>query len=374
MIDAIISHFALPGKLARTERFGSGLINDTYLCEMKDGEEMRKYILQRINTSVFKKPEQVMENVEVVTNHIVNRLRAEGVRDPYAITPMLIHIRGGRPFHTDDSGAYWRLFHFIKSGVVYDSVKDERHAYEVGRGLGRFQSLVSDLPPERLHDTLPGFHHTPRCLAEFDEALKVDVKKRSAEVLAEREFVYHRRSLASVLTGLIASKELPIRVVHNDPKVNNVLIHAVTGEALCMIDLDTVKPGIVNFDFGDCLRSAANPAGEDAEDLRMVGLDLPIFEAVTRGYLHEAGGFLTRKEIDMLPAAVKIITFELGIRFLADYLRGDTYFKIRYAGHNLHRARVQFKLLESIERADEGIISIVRKVMNTVDSHDSPML
>ena len=373
MIDEIISHFELPGTLTRTVRFGSGLINDTYLCEIRHGGEMRKYILQRINTSVFKKPEQVMENVEVVTNHIVSRLRAEGVRDPYAITPALIHISGGRSFHRDESGAYWRLFHFIKSGVVYDKVKDVRHAYEIGRGLGRFQSLVSDLPPEKLHDTLPGFHQTPHYLAEFDEALKADAKKRSAEVLAEREFVYHRRSLAPGLTGLIASKELPVRVVHNDPKVNNVLIHAITGEALCMIDLDTVKPGIVHFDFGDCLRSAANPAGEDAEDLRTVGLDLPVFEAVTRGYLREAGGFLTGKEIDMLPAAVKIITFELGIRFLADYLRGDTYFKIRYPEHNLHRARVQFKLLESFEKADEDITSIVSKVINTPGRDDPPM-
>jgi Ser/Thr protein kinase RdoA (MazF antagonist) len=373
MIDTIISYFALPGTLMRTERFGSGLVNDTYLCEVRDGGEMRRYILQRINTSVFKKPEQVMENVEVVTNHIVNRLRAEGVRDPYAITPTLIHISGGRSFHIDDSGAYWRLFHFIESGAVYDSVKDARHAYEVGRGLGRFQSLVSDLPQERLHDILPGFHQTSHYLAEFDEALRADVKKRAAEVLAERKFVYDRRSLAPVLTGLIASKELPVRVVHNDPKVNNVLIHAVTGEALCMIDLDTVKPGVVQFDFGDCLRSAANPAGEDAEDLRTVGLDLSIFEAVTRGYLREAGGFLTDKEIDMLPAAVKVITFELGIRFLADYLRGDTYFKIRYREHNLHRARVQFRLLESVEKAEEDIISIVRNVINSEDGYDPQM-
>jgi Ser/Thr protein kinase RdoA (MazF antagonist) len=363
MIDAIVSHFALPGTLIRTERFGSGLINDTYLCELRDGGEMRKYILQRINTSVFKKPEQVMENVEVVTNHIVSRLRAEGVIDPYTVTPALIHTSGGRSFHIDNSGAYWRLFHFIESGAVYDSVKDARHACEVGRGLGRFQSLVSDLPPERLHDTLPGFHQTPRYLAEFDEALKADVKKRAAEVLADREFVYYRRSLAPLLTDLIASRELPVRVVHNDPKVNNVLIHAVTGKALCMIDLDTVKPNIVHFDFGDCVRSAANPAGEDAEDLSKVGLDLPLFEAVTRGYLREAGGFLTGKEIEMLPASVKVITFELGLRFLADYLRGDTYFKIRYPDHNLHRARVQFKLLESIEKAEEDITSIVQKVL-----------
>lgn len=372
MIDEIVSHFVLPGTLLRTERFGSGLINDTYLCEVRDGGEISKYILQRINTSVFKKPEQVMENVEVVTNHVVSRLLAEGVTDPHAVTPALIHTRSGRSYHIDNFGEYWRLFHFIESAAVYDSVQDTRHAYEVGRGLGMFQSLVSDLSPERLHDTLPGFHQTPRYLAEFDEVIKADVKKRAAQVLVDAEFVYFRRSLAPVLTDLIASKELPVRVVHNDPKVNNVLIHDVTGKALCMIDLDTVKPGIVHFDFGDCVRSAANPAGEDAEDLSKVSLDLHLFEAVTRGYLREAGGFLTGKEIEMLPVSVKVITFELGMRFLADYLRGDTYFKVRYSGHNLHRAQVQFKLLESIEKSEGEIISIVKKVING-ERHDPPM-
>jgi Ser/Thr protein kinase RdoA (MazF antagonist) len=180
-------------------------------------------------------------------------------------------------------------------------------------------------------------------------------------------FVSRERSLASVLMDLMNSGRLPVRVVHNDPKVNNVLIHRATGEALCMIDLDTVKPGIVHFDFGDCVRSAANPAGEDAEDPGTVGLDLPLFEAVTRGYLREAGGFLTEKEVEMLPESVKVITFELGLRFLADYLRGDTYFRIKYPDHNLHRARVQFRLLESIEKAEEAITAVVKKAMNTGD-------
>jgi Ser/Thr protein kinase RdoA (MazF antagonist) len=373
MINAIISHFTLQGRLMKAERFGSGLINDTYLCEFGEGSDIRKYILQRINVAVFRHPEQVMENVEVVTTHIVSRLRAEGVQDPYAVTPALIPTRYGRSFHRDDSGSYWRMLHYIEAGTVFDTVKDVRHACEVGRGLGRFQSLVSDLPPERLHDTMPGFHHTPKYLKEFDDVVNADVKNRAAGVNAEIALVSRRRALAPVLTDLMNSGRIPMRVVHNDPKVNNVLIHTATGGALCMIDLDTVKPGIVHFDFGDCVRSAANPAGEDAEDLSEVGLDLPLFEAVARGYLCEAGDFLTETEIKMLPASIMVITFELGLRFLIDYLRGDTYFRIKYPDHNLYRARVQFKLLESIEKTEEDITAIVKKAMDTGVRHDPPL-
>lgn len=353
MFTTIISQFSIPGTFIKAGRFGSGLINDTYLCEFDDNGEFCKYILQRINTSVFTRPEQVMHNIEAVTTHIAKRLRAEGIAEPFAVTPGLINTRSGRSFLLDENGAYWRMFPFIEAGTVFDTVLNAKHAYELGRGLGRFQSLVSDLPPDRLHDTLPGFHFTPRALSEYDGALKTDVKKRAAGTVIEREFVYRRRSLAPVLTDRIASKELPLRVVHNDPKVNNIMIHRESGEALCMLDLDTVKPGLVHFDFGDCARSAANPAGEDAKDLEAVAIDLALFEAVTEGYLREAGAFLTKQELVMLPWSVKVITFELGLRFLADYLRGDAYFKTTYPTHNLRRAQVQFRLLESIESVED---------------------
>lgn len=358
MIETILSRFSIPGVFLTAGKFGPGLINDTYLCEFRDGSANRKYILQRINTSVFKHPEQVMENVEAVTSHIVNKLRAQGTLDPYAVTPALLHTRDHAWFHRDDSGDYWRIFHFIESGDVHDAVIDVKHAFEIGRGLGRFQTLVSDLAPEKLHDTLPGFHHTPRYLKEYDDALAADKKGRAAEIRTEAGIVSRMRALAPLLVDLMDKGRLPLRVVHNDPKVNNVMIHRLTREALCMLDLDTVKPGIVHFDFGDCVRSAANPAGENA-DLHSVNFDFPLFEAVAKGYLREAGQFLTKKEIEMLPLSVKVITFELGLRFLADYLRGDTYFKIEYPTHNLHRARVQFKLLESIEAAEEMIFSFI---------------
>jgi len=349
--EDMVLNFTLPGALATIEKFGSGLINDTFLCTFRENGEVRKYVLQRINASVFKSPVDLMENVEVVTRHIVDKLRAEGVVDPYTVTPALIHARSGCSHHVDGSGNCWRVFHFIEDGIVFDRVKDSHHAYEVGRGLGRFQSLVSDLAPSRLHDTLPGFHHTPRYLEAYDDAVTRDATGRVAGAGAEREFVSRRRSLAPLLTELMDSGQLPLRVVHNDPKVNNVMVHRISGEALCMLDLDTVKPGLVHFDFGDCVRSVANPAGEDG-DLDRVTFDLPLFRSVTRGYLSEASSFLTQAELDLLPLSVRIITFELGLRFLADYLRGDIYFKVAYPLHNLHRARVQFKLLESIEAAD----------------------
>ncbi len=352
MLEPIIAQFTVSGKLIKTERFGRGLINDTYLCRFQNGEATLKYVLQRINTAVFKHPEQVMDNVEVVTSHIASRLRAKGIRDPSYITPTLVRTRKGNFFLIDNAGWYWRMFHFIESGEVFDRIESTDHAYEVGRGLGVFQALLSDLSPAKLHDTLPGFHITPKYLADYDEALVADVKKRASHVTAEQDFVNARRSLAPVLMDLVSEGKISLRVIHNDPKVNNFMFHAETGKVMCMLDLDTVKPGIVHFDFGDCVRSAANPLGEDAPDLDLVRFDLSLYNAVMRGYMSEAGSFLTQEELALLPKSVEVITFELGIRFLADYLRGDTYFKINYPLHNLHRARVQFKLLQSIESSD----------------------
>jgi Ser/Thr protein kinase RdoA (MazF antagonist) len=351
MIATILSHFDLPGTLVKAERFGSGLINETFLCGFSDGGRVRNYILQHINKSVFKRPDLVMENVATVTEHLQARLRREGVADPVSVTPALVLTRDGRSHHVDGAGEYWRMFHFIETGEVFDIVRDAGHAYEVGRGLGRFQALVADLPPGRLHDTLPGFHHTPIYLSELDEAVRLDPAGRRTEARAEVEFAQRRRHLAPLLTDLMESGRIPIRVVHNDPKVNNVLIDRQTGKALCMLDLDTVKPGIVHFDFGDCVRSAANPAGEDARDLDSVAFDRSRYDALREGYLSEASSFLVQQEIDLLPLSVRVITFELGVRFLADHLSGDAYFRARFSGHNLHRCRVQFRLLERMEQA-----------------------
>ena len=348
--DGIIGQFDVPGTADSCEPFGAGLINETWRCSFRQGDDVRRYLLQKINRRVFTRPDLVMENVETVTAHLAARLRQEGVADPASVSPVLVRTTDGTFSFVDGQGDHWRLFYFIKDGEAADTVSDAGHACEVGRGLGRFQALLSDLLPERLHDTLPGFHHTPLQLRELDDAVRRDARGRVAGATEELLFMVRRRDLAFRLTERLDNGRLPIRVVHNDPKVSNVLIHAKTRKALCMVDLDTVKPGIVHFDFGDCVRSAANPAGEEA-DPADVTFDSALYDAITRGYLEEAAGFLTAEERDLLPLSVKVITYELGVRFLADHLRGDTYFRIDRPGQNLNRARVQFRLLESMEEA-----------------------
>ncbi len=359
MLETITSQFQIGGTFIKAERFGSGLINDTYLCEYKENEKTSKYILQRINSIVFKQPEHVMHNIEVVTSHILKQLSQKGIGNSEITTPTLLYSKKGQPYFRDSLGSYWRLFRFIEVGSVFDTIHDIGHAFEVGCCLGKFQSLTSDIKPQLLHVTLPGFHDTPRYLKEYDKALKENCRGRSGLIEHEVAFVEERRVLAPTLMELMSSGGIPLRVVHNDPKVNNIMIHTMTHKALCMLDLDTVMPGIVHFDYADCVRSAANPAGEEKDDLQKVDFDLSFFEAITKGYLQEAGKFLTREERDALPVSIKVLTFELGIRFLADYLRGDSYFKIKYPVQNLDRAQVQFRLLERVEAKYPQIASVV---------------
>jgi Ser/Thr protein kinase RdoA (MazF antagonist) len=361
-LSTVTAQFAVPGTFLRYRRYGQGLINDTFLSEFSEQGSVRRYILQHINPSVFKHPEHVMENVAAVTRHIEAGLRAQGIENPENVAPILVYTRSGQPFYRDEQGASWRMYHFIEAGEVFETVRDAQHAYEVGRGLGKFQTSIADMDPSTLHDVLPGFHDTPRYLAGYDEALGKNIHKRAVSVKQESSFVHQRRFLALLLRDPIQADHIPLRAVHNDPKVNNIMIHTATRKALCMLDLDTVMPGFAPVDFGDCVRSAANPAGENAQDLDGVRLDLSLFEAIASGYLREAAGFLTPEEIDALPLSVQTITFELGLRFLTDYLRGDTYFKITYPSQNLDRARVQFRLLESIEASKGQMASLVARL------------
>lgn len=351
VIAQIAAAFEVPGTFVGAEPVGSGLIHETWQCEFSAPDGRRRFILQRMNDRVFTHPDWAIENVEQVTLHLQERLRREGAVDPAAVSPVLVQARGGGKKYRDDRYGMWRMFHFVEDSAVYDLVHGPAHAREIGRALGRFHTLVADLEPSLLHDTLPGLHDTPQHLQALEAAVRQNAAGRSGAVGPELAFVRARADYAPLLMEALRQGRVPERVVHNDPKVNNVLVHVRSGKAICMIDLDTVKPGASAFDLGDCVRSAANRAGEDADPPTAASFDRDCYEAIREGYLAETADLLTQAERDLLPVGVKVITFELGIRFLADHLRGDTYFRIGYPGHNLHRARVQFHLLAEMERA-----------------------
>ncbi|MCG3149576.1 MAG: N-acetylhexosamine 1-kinase [Verrucomicrobiae bacterium] len=345
-VRAISQQFALAGPLVSAEPYGSGHINDTYRVSCAGGQ----YILQRINHAVFKNPVAVMENIHRVTTHLHAKLHNGAGR---ALT--LVPTRAGQIYFRDAAGNYWRAYLFIDRAHTYDAVERPQQAYQAARAFGRFQQQLADLPAPRLHDTIPDFHHTPKRFAALLAALGGDVAKRAALAKPEIDFALRRQALTPVLV----EAGLPERITHNDTKFNNVMLDDVTGEGMCVIDLDTVMPGLVLYDFGDMVRTTTSPAKEDERDLAKVTLQLPMFEALVRGYLSTAGEFLTAAERRHLVFAGMLITFEIGIRFLTDFLNGDTYFKTHRENHNLDRARTQFRLVESIEQQTEAMERVV---------------
>ncbi len=267
----------------------------------------------------------------------------------------LVPTRAGGVFHIDADGGYWRAYHFIDGAKTYDAVQAPDQAFQAARAFGEFQKLLADLPTPRLHDTIPDFHHTPKRFAALEHAIEADVAGRAATTSSEIEFALARQSMC----GVLLDAGLPERVTHNDTKINNVMLDDITGEGICVIDLDTVMPGLALYDFGDMVRTGTSPAPEDERDLSKVHLQFSFFEALARGYLSSAGGFLTREEKHYLAFSGKLITFEIGLRFLTDYLAGDTYFKVHREGHNLDRCRTQFKLLASMEQQEEQMVRLV---------------
>jgi Ser/Thr protein kinase RdoA (MazF antagonist) len=263
----------------------------------------------------------------------------------------------------DEEDYFWRAISLIDNAQSFDTINDLNHAREVGYALGMFQNLISDLPIESLDDTLEGFHITPRYLQNYERVFSENGTHTSPEVKHGIKFVEKRRAFAHVLENAHANGHLPLRPIHGDPKVNNVMIDNTTGKAVSIVDLDTVKPGLVHYDIGDCLRSGCNPLGEDAEDWEAVRFDPEIGAAILEGYLSEARLFLTVADYAYLFDAIRLIAFELGLRFFTDHLAGDVYFKVKYPGHNLHRALVQFKLTESIEAHEADIRHIIGKMV-----------
>jgi aminoglycoside phosphotransferase (APT) family kinase protein len=355
-VRAVARLFQIHGEFLSAEPYGSGHINDTYCAVLDQGGTHVRYILQRINHNIFKNPPALMDNIQRVTAHLGEKTAGATGQSRRALT--LIPARDGRAFVQDDQGNYWRAYIFIEKARTYDAIQSSKQAFEGAKAFGNFQKMLADLPAPRLHDTIPDFHHTPKRIAALEKAIQADAVNRAAQAKKEIDFVLARKKMA----GALLDANLPERVTHNDTKFNNVMLDDATSEGLCVIDLDTVMPGLALYDFGDMVRTATSPAMEDERDLSKVKMQFPMFEALVRGYLASANGFLTKAEKQLLALSGKLITFEIGARFLADFLAGDLYFKVHRENHNLDRARTQFKLVESIEQQEEQMNKLVREV------------
>jgi hypothetical protein len=359
-IRSIARRFDIFGEFQGAEPYGSGNINDTFRATYYQGGTTIHYLHQRINHDIFKNPVGLMENVVRVTRHIRGKLNGLVGASRKSLT--LVPTFDGSTYHRDDAGNYWRTYVFIEGARTYDAVVTPQQAYESGRAFGLFQKQLTDLPEPRLHDTIPDFHHTPKRFEALERAIEVDSRGRCALAGPEIEFAQARKAMAGKLIELQQKGDIPERVTHNDTKFNNVMIDDETGEAVCVVDLDTVMPGLALYDFGDMVRTATSPTLEDEQDLSRVQLDFALYEALLRGYLETAGEFLNPVEKAHLAFAGKLITFEVGIRFLTDFLQGDTYFKVHREGHNLDRCRTQFKLVECIEEQSERMDRLVERV------------
>jgi Ser/Thr protein kinase RdoA (MazF antagonist) len=356
----IIKLFQLEGDLVDAQHVDSGHINDSYAVRFRhDSGASRRYLLQRINHHVFASPEKLMENVEAITGHLRTKILAAG-GDPQRETMTLIPTTEGRTLCQTPDGEYWRAAIFIEGAQTYDLAESLEQVYSAARAFGRFQDLVSDFPVHQLHETIPDFHHTPKRLRALIQAVERDVQNRARPVRGEIEFVMRRAAETSILQELVDAGRLPQRVTHNDTKLNNVLIDDETGDGICVIDLDTVMPGLSLYDFGDAVRFGANPAAEDEQDLSRVTIDLEIFDRFVAGYLDTARGFLTPLEIEYLPFSARLMTLECGMRFLTDHLNGDIYFRINRPNHNLDRCRAQFKMIRDMETCFEEMMRIVQ--------------
>lgn len=360
-LEEALKAFPFEGEMLSCMTYGSGHINSTFRvsCRLEDGKH-RHYILQKMNKNVFTRPEELMENVVGVTDFLREKIAAQG-GDPDRETLNIIRTETGKNYFVDSQGGYWRVYKFIEDAFSYDLVEKPDDFYQSALAFGNFQYLLSDYPAETLHETIVGFHDTPARFEAFKEAVREDKMGRAAGAAQEIRFVMENESYVHVLKDMLDRKELPLRVTHNDTKLNNVMIDKETGKGLCVIDLDTVMPGLAVHDFGDSIRFGASTAMEDEQDLDIVSCSMELFEVYTKGYLEGCRGSLTEKEMEMLPMGALVMTLECGMRFLADYLSGDTYFKIHREGHNLDRARTQFKLVSDMKEKWETMKEIVAK-------------
>ena len=347
----VLSHFALDASAVSCERYGCGHINETYLVVAESG---RRYILQKISNRAFPDVAGLQENIAAVTAHLRRKNSTPGT----ALN--LIYTKAGESWHHQGENSDWRVYDFVENSICLQAPESPEDFYQSAIAFGTFQQQLADFPAETLHETIRNFHNTPDRYRLFREALAADVKGRAAEVQPEIQFALSHQETGGKLMGMLQNGELPLRVTHNDTKLNNVMLDAGTRTPLCVIDLDTTMPGLSAYDFGDSIRFGAATAAEDEKDLSRVTMSLDLFRIFTRGFLKACPG-LTEKERQMLPVGALTMTLECGVRFLTDYLAGDHYFGIHYPEHNLDRCRTQFKLVADMEAKMDEMNAIVRE-------------
>ena len=356
--NELLNAFAFEGELKDINQLHDGHINNTYVFDFDDAGKIRRYLVQILNTYVFKKPDELMKNVVGVTNHLRKTVIANG-GDPERECLTVYPAKDGKPYYIDSEGNFWRCYNFISDAHSFQSVDSPEISYNAAKAFGKFQKMLADYPGETLSETIPNFHNTKSRFADFKKAVADNLSGRAENVQKEIDFICEREADCSVLVDLLEAGELPLRVTHNDTKLNNVLFDNETNEGICVVDLDTVMPGLSLYDFGDSIRFSANTAGEDEKDLSKVSVSLEYFKAYTLGYLSTAGESLTAKEIEYLPFSSKLMTLECGMRFLGDYINGDIYFKTAYPEHNLDRCHTQLVLVADMERKMDEMKKIV---------------
>lgn len=357
--------FGIDGTLKNTKIFTDGHINSTYFVEFEIDGESKKYLVQQINTHVFKDPDILMDNITGVTEYLRDEIKKNG-GDPKRETLTFLKANTGKFYHIIDDGTCWRIYDFVDNSFTYDLIDSNDVFESAGKSFGKFQCLLDGYPADKLKETIPDFHNTPKRLEALRLSAEKDVMGRAKEVANELEFAFSRADCTDVALKLYENGEIPLRVTHNDTKLNNILFDSNTNDGICVIDLDTIMPGFSLYDFGDAIRFGAKTAFEDETDLSKVSISLSLYESYVKGYLSTCASALTKAEVEHLAFSAKLLTFECGIRFLTDYLDGDVYFKIDRPTHNLDRARNQFKMVEEIEKHLDEMNEITNRIYSEI--------
>lgn len=364
--------FAIEGDLVEAVPYGNGHIHDTFLAVYQNGGAESRFIHQRLNRRVFPRTDVVMRNIAAVTRHVRRRLLAEATEDLERRVLTLVPTRDGSDYTVDALGEWWRTYVFIAGARSIDTAEAPDQAFEAARAFGDFQRLLLDYDGPEVAETIPRFHHTRSRFEDFRRVLAADPAGRASEAADEVSFALGHETIVDRLLDLEASGQARTRLTHNDTKLNNVLLDGDTGRGLCVIDLDTVMPGLPLYDFGDMVRTATATAPEDERDLRRVSVDEKLFEAVTAGYLSSAGPLLSDAEKEHLAFAARLIVFEIGLRFLTDYLEGDVYYKVHRPGQNLDRCRTQFKMVRVLEERDERFRELAERAARAASPERAP--